>query len=64
MNPLLLAALINQVAIPELTRWLASLHTSATPMTDAVIIQKLATDTNLGETIGNAWLASHPIGTP
>jgi hypothetical protein len=61
MNPVLLAALIDQVAIPELVRWLSSLHASGTPVTDAVIIQKLASDTNLGETIGLAWLAAHPV---
>lgn len=60
MSPLLLAALIQQVAVPELTRWLQSLHASGTPLTDAAIIQKLASDTNLGEQIGLAWLASHP----
>lgn len=60
MSALLFAALINQVAVPELTRWLQGLHASGTPLTDAVIIQKLASDTNLGEQIGLAWLASHP----
>ena len=60
MNPLLLAALIEQVAIPELTAWLRAKHASGTPVTDADIIQKLATDTNIGEQIGLAWLATHP----
>lgn len=58
MSPLLLAALINQVAIPELTTWLTSLGKA--PLTDADVIAKLASDTNLGETIGEAWLAAHP----
>ena len=56
----LLAALINQIAIPELTAWLRSLHASGTPLTDGIIIQKLIDDTNLGEQIGVAWLAAHP----
>jgi len=56
----LLAALINQVAVPELTRWLASLHAASTPLTDADVLAKLASDTNLGETVGLAWLAAHP----
>lgn len=60
MNAGLLAALINEIAIPELTAWLRTLHASGTPLTDAVIIQKLATDTNYGETVGAAWLAAHP----
>ncbi len=64
MSAVLLAALVNQVAIPELTSWLLALHASGTPVTDAVIIQKLATDTNLGETIGLAWLAAHPPTPP
>ncbi len=60
VNPILLAALINQIAIPELTRWLQSLHATGAPLDDAAIIQKLAADTNLGEQIGQAWLAAHP----
>jgi hypothetical protein len=60
MNPLLLAALIEQIAIPELKAWLASRKGST--LTDADIIQKLLTDTNLGEQIGEAWLAAHPQG--
>ncbi len=63
MSALLFAALVNEIAIPELTRWLISLHTAGTPVTDAVIIAKLASDTALGEQIGLAWLASHG-GTP
>jgi hypothetical protein len=64
MNPGLLAALINEIAIPELTNWLRSLHNTNTPLTDAVIIQKLVTDTNFAITVGNAWLAAHPPTTP
>ena len=60
MNPLLLAALINEIAIPELTRWLKSLHDSQTTLTDDLIIQKLAADTALGISIGETWLAAHP----
>ena len=59
MNAGLLAALINSVAIPELTAWLATLHHTGIPITDAVIIAKLATDTDLGEKIGTAWLTEH-----
>lgn len=60
MNPALLAALINQIAIPELTRWLRERHATGATLTDADMIQKLVTDTNLGEQIGLAWLAAHP----
>jgi hypothetical protein len=59
MNPLLLAALINEVALPELTRWLTSLHSSNTPVTDAVVLQKLITDTNIGIQVGEAFLADY-----
>lgn len=61
MNPALLAVLIQQVAVPELVRWLAS--RGAAPLTDADVIQKLATDTALGEQIGKAWLAANPKTT-
>ena len=60
MNAALLAALINQIAIPELTAWLRSRATAGQTVTDADVIQKLVTDTNIGEQIGNAWLAAHP----
>ena len=60
MNPLLLAALINEIAVPELSAWLRSLHASGTPLTDTVILQKLATDTDLISQIGNAWLVKNP----
>lgn len=60
LNPALLAALITQVAIPELTRWLTSLGHAKTPLTDEVILAKLLTDTDLGTRIGEQWLAEHP----
>lgn len=59
MNPLLLAALINEIAIPELTAWLRSRRGS--PITDADIIAKLAEDAAFGEKLGEAWLAAHPV---
>lgn len=60
MNPALLAVLINEIAIPELTAWLRSRHASGQPLTDADVLAKLITDTNVGEEIGEAWLAAHP----
>lgn len=60
MNPALLAVLINEIAIPELTAWLRARHAANQTVTEADILQKLITDTNLGEQIGNAWLATHP----
>ena len=60
MNPLLLAALLEQIAIPELQKWLRERHSTGQPLTDADILQKLITDTDLGIRIGSDWLASHP----
>lgn len=60
MNPALLAVLINNIAIPELTEWLRSRHAAGQGLTDADILQKLITDTNLGVQIGETWLAQHP----
>ena len=58
MNPALIAILINQVAIPELTQWLLSRNNA--PLTDDDVLKKLVTDTDLGVKIGQAWLAAHP----
>lgn len=60
MNPALLAVLINNVAVPELTNWLRSLHASSTPLTDAEVLGKLLSDTNIGIQLGESWLATHP----
>ncbi len=63
MNPALLAVLINEVGIPELTNWLRSLHGQGKAVTDADILQRLITDTNLGIQVGENWLAAHPAPT-
>lgn len=60
MNPVLLAALINEVAIPELTAWLRARHAAGQPITDADVIAKLLSDTSFGQQIGEQWLAAHP----
>lgn len=67
MTAALLGALITNIGLPELENWLISLHQSSTPITDAVIIAKLVTDTNIGEQIGNTWLVGHglaPVAIP
>lgn len=61
MNPALLAALINEVALPELTRWLTGLHQAGETVTEAAIVQKLLADTDIGIRLGEAWLAAHPV---
>lgn len=60
MNAALLATLINTIALPELTTWLRGLHQAQTPVTEAMVIQKLISDTDLGISIGESWLAAHP----
>lgn len=60
MNAALLAALINEIAIPELTSWLRARHAAGQGVTDADILQKLISDTDMGVKIGEEWLASHP----
>lgn len=60
MNAALLAALINEIAVPELTRWLRAKHADGQIVDDAAILQKLLSDTNFGIAIGEAWLRDHP----
>ena len=60
MNPILLAALINEVALPELVAWLRSRHTAGQTVTDADVIAKLVSDADFGVKFGEAWLAAHP----
>jgi hypothetical protein len=63
MSPLLLAALINNFAIPELSRWLASLHEEGRVVTEAEIMAKLNADADEVTRIGLAFLDSHPPTT-
>lgn len=58
MDPTLLALLIQNVGVPELTHWLLSRN--GAPLTDADVKAKLATDTKFGQDIAEAWLAAHP----
>lgn len=60
LSAALLAALINEVAVPELTAWLRARHAAGQGITDADILQKLISDTDMGVKIGEEWLASHP----
>lgn len=60
MSPSLLAVLINEIAVPELTAWLRARHDANQPLTDADVLQKLLSDTTIGEKIGTDWLAAHP----
>ncbi len=60
MNPVLLAALISQIGIPELSRWLKSLHDAGEVVTEDAALQKLDMDVDEGNNAGLAFLASHP----
>lgn len=60
MNPLLLAALIQQIAIPELVAWLKSRRDAGQTIDDAAIIDKLGKDADAIIAEGDAWLAAHP----
>lgn len=60
MNPALIAALIHNVAIPEIIAWLKSRRDSGTTITDADIIAKLQVDADAGIAVGEAWLDAHP----
>jgi len=57
MSPLLLAALISQVGIPELTRWLAQLHADGKVVSEAEALAKLNLDVEAGNAAGRAFLA-------
>lgn len=61
MNPVLLAALIQQVAIPELLNWLKIRHAAGVLITEAEVLAKLNLDADAGIVKGQAWLAAHPI---
>ena len=60
MDPRLIAALIHNLALPELLSWLHSRQQAGTPLTDADVLAKLQLDADNGIAIGEAWLAQHP----
>lgn len=59
MPPLLLAALIQQVGVPELTRWLGELHAQGRVVGEAEALEKLGMDVDAGNAAGQAALARH-----
>jgi len=60
LSPVLLGALINQIALPELGRWLAQLHAEGKVVTEAEALAKLGLDVDAGNAAGAAFLAAHP----
>lgn len=61
MNPELIAALIQQVAIPEILAWLKRLRDNGETLDDAAILAKLNMDADAVIARGRAWLDTHPI---
>jgi hypothetical protein len=60
----LLAPLLTQVVIPEITAIIRAHHNATGNMpTDAQVLAALGSDTQTGITIGEAWLAAHPVTT-
>lgn len=60
MNPVILAALINEIAVPEIGRWLAQLHAEGKVVTEAAALEKLGLDVAGGNAAGFAFLGTHP----
>lgn len=60
MDPVLLAALITQIGIPELMRFLASLHAQNKVVTAEEAIAKLGRDVDDGDAQALAALAAYP----
>lgn len=59
VSPALLGALINQVAVPELVRWLAGLHAAGKVVTEAEALAKLNLDIDAADDLGASFLAGH-----
>ena len=60
MNPALLIALIQNIAVPEIVAWLHARHEAGQPLDDAAILAKLGVDADGGIALFKAWKAAHP----
>jgi hypothetical protein len=60
MNPALIAALINQLLIPELLEIVRRRQAADQPITDADIIREFNDRVLAIVTEGENWLAAHP----
>jgi hypothetical protein len=60
MSPAILAALISQIGVPELIRWLSSLRAENRMVTEAEALSKLKLDVDQGNTLGESFLETHP----
>lgn len=62
MNPALLAALLQQIIIPEVVAVIRAHHNATGQLpTDAEVLAALGADADKGIAIGEAWLAAHPV---
>ena len=59
MNPLILGALIQNIAAPELARWLASIHAEGRVVTEADALAKLELDADPAIASGLAFVKAH-----
>lgn len=61
MSPAIIAALITQLGVPEVMRWLAERQAAGqTVVTEADALVKLGVDVDAGNEMGRAFLAAHP----
>jgi len=60
LSPTLLAALLQQFALPEIMAWLHELHSQGRVVTEAEALAKLNTDIDSGNAAGLAFLQAHP----
>lgn len=60
----LILALIQNVGLPELERWLHARHAAGEPVDEGAILALLQKDADEGIASGEAWLAAHPVTPP
>lgn len=61
MNSNMLAALLQQIVIPEVIAVVRAHHNATGNLpTDAEVLAALGADADKGISVGEAWLAAHP----
>jgi len=56
MNPLFLLALLKEIAVPELQRWLSQLHAEGRVVTEEEALAKLDRDVDEANAVGRSFL--------
>jgi len=56
VNPLIWLALIKEIALPELQRWLSQLHAEGRTVTDEEALAKLDRDVDDANAVGRSFL--------